>query len=65
MAAIAYEPECELRDYERDEAEAEMSADRHAMDAFRYILSVQEKSQRAIDLTGVIIGKNAGMFTVW
>lgn len=40
-------------------------ADRHAMDAFRYIVSVQEKSQRAIDLTETIIKSNPGMFTVW
>lgn len=35
------------------------------MDAFRYIVSVQEKSQRAVDLTETIIKRNAGMFTVW
>lgn len=35
------------------------------MDAFRYIVSVQEKSQRAIDLTETIIKSNPGMFTVW
>ena len=38
---------------------------RHAMDAFRYILSVNEVSQRAVDLTETLIRKNAGLYTAW
>lgn len=39
--------------------------DRHAMDAFRYILTHEEKSLRAIELTETILKQNPGMFTVW
>lgn len=35
------------------------------MDAFRYILTKNERSQRAIQLTETILKLNPGMFTVW
>lgn len=41
------------------------SSDRDAMDMFRAVVDVNEKSERALGLTEDIIRMNAGHYTVW
>ena len=35
------------------------------MDNFRYLISVQEKSERVLELTETLIKLNPGHYTVW
>ena len=39
--------------------------DRDAMDYFRAIAAVEERSERALELTETIIRKNPAHYTVW
>ena len=40
-------------------------ADRDAMDYFRAIVAAEEHSERALELTEMIIRKNPAHYTVW
>ena len=42
-----------------------MDVDRDAMDYFRAIAAVEERSDRALELTETIIRKNPAHYTVW
>lgn len=44
---------------------ADESADRNAMDAFRYLVSVNERSARTIELTEAIVRMCPGHYSVW
>lgn len=72
MGLILSSPSCILKNvrvlaghYSRSSRLTQYLLDRDAMDYFRAIAAKEEKSERALELTEIIVRMNPAHYTVW